>query len=202
MKTGNDDSVDIGLRQVSEWILECEISTQLQGSRFFLFGVSVILWGIRSSQDLAGRKGKWERNGFYWVGQKVCLGSKKIKWKTQYMRFYELALRVGYTPSTSSGIITAHCITFSCCVARKRMDLGKHLANITASCPWVESNTQFGYGGRSLTEPRVPIDLGMRFQTEFEPLRFCWELGEKSRVPRRMKMWSPIQWTQKSSVFP
>ena len=177
------------------------------GSQFFLFGVSVILWGVRSSQDLAGTQGKRERNGFYWVGQKVCLGFKKKKkgktlWATQYMRFYELALRVGYIPSTSSGIVIAQCITFSGCVARRRMELGKHLANITASCPRVENNTQFGCGGRSSTGPRASVDLGMRFQTAFEQLRFCWKLGEMPRVPRRMKRWSPIQWTQKSSVFP
>ena len=118
------------------------------------------------------------------------------------MRFYELALRVGYIPSTSSGIVIAQCITFSGCVARRRMELGKHLANITASCPRVENNTQFGCGGRSSTEPRASVDLGMRFQTAFEQLRFCWKLGEMPRVPRRMKRWSPLQWTQKSSVFP
>lgn len=70
------------------------------------------------------------------------------------MRFYELALRVGYIPSTSSGIVIAQWITFSCYVARRRMELGKHLANITGSCPREENNTQFGYGGRSSTEPR------------------------------------------------
>lgn len=109
------------------------------------------------------------------------------------MRFYELALRVGYIPSTSSGIVIAQCITLSCCVARRRMELGKHLANITASCPRVENNTQFGCGGRSSAEPRAPVDLGMRFQTAFEQLRFCWKLGEMPRVPRRMKRWSPIR---------
>ena len=82
MKTGNNGNVDIGLQQVSEWILESVRMWDLHsvaGSQFFLFGVSVILWGVRSSQDLAGTQGKRERNGFYWVGQKVCLGFKKRK---------------------------------------------------------------------------------------------------------------------------
>lgn len=161
MKTGNNSNVDIGLWQVNEWILESVRVWDLHsvaGSCFFLFGVchpvghQVITgsgWQTREKRE------EWILLGW----PKSLFGLKKKKkgktlWPTQYMRFYELALRVGYIPSTSSGIVIAQWITFSCYVARRRMELGKHLANITGSCPREENNTQFGYGGRSSTEPR------------------------------------------------
>lgn len=111
-------------------------------------------------QDLAGRQGKRERVGFY-------------------MRFYELDLGVAYfhplSITRTQAYATAKCIAFSRCVARRRMELGRHLASITTSCPRVESSTEYGCRGRSSVEPRAPIDLGitMRFQTEFGKLSFC-----------------------------
>ena len=82
MKTGNNDNVDIGLRQVSEWILESVrslLSCRVPGS---LYLVSLSSCGVSGHHRIwLADKGKERGMDSYWVGQKVSLGSKKIKWK-------------------------------------------------------------------------------------------------------------------------
>lgn len=84
------------------------------------------------------------------------------------------------------------------------MELGKHSANITDPV-LEENNTQFGYVGRSPTEPMPPVYLGMRFQTELlKTIEVLLEIQEEMpRVPRRIKkMGSHTMDTKRPVHFP
>lgn len=179
-------SIVLGLRQVHEGILEnmamWSTLPSHSGPRFFLFpqGPPIIhrIWLADKSKER-----RWNPPEVLWAGNGIPL-------------FHPLS--VSRTQAWAKGV------TFSSCVAQRRMELVKHLASITIACLWIENSSEFGCEGKAQWSlgPLLIRGSGWGSRLSVKSWALIGNEGKTSEAREGWKDGLPYDGAQRPQCFP